>query len=301
MFPGCWCGIGKADSDSGQGVTLRFKLHLKCHHSLVSNLAGEGHMYATSSSNASRAPICRFCGCHSKQHYLHRIATATRSFTSMAVMTILAGWYLKSSGPAHTGPQNSHRYPAPLNQDPLTIFRPMINVCLIPAPWWVHVDSAGLGIVLLFTDGAAINNGQPNQKPAVVLSSFLHIHVLKVSHFILKLMMDHLYPIVQNCWWWSTLSCYMCGWEKALLELWLPQIQTTLSMGYVNTCSLGHVEIGPWSDTLLQWIKICGSMVFQMYLYYFQHMGNQVSTLSQFLPLLVNFQLSLLKNLITLY
>ncbi|KIM74817.1 hypothetical protein PILCRDRAFT_827876 [Piloderma croceum F 1598] len=67
-------------------------------------------------------------------------------------------------GPPIQASLHSRRYPAPSDQDPLTIFTPMINACSVPAPRWVHVDSAGLGTVLLFTDGAAINNGQPNAK-----------------------------------------------------------------------------------------------------------------------------------------
>lgn len=67
-------------------------------------------------------------------------------------------------GPPIQASPNSRRYPAPSYQDPLTIFTPMINACSVPAPRWVHVDGAGLGTVLLFTDGAAINNGKPNAK-----------------------------------------------------------------------------------------------------------------------------------------
>jgi ribonuclease HI len=72
--------------------------------------------------------------------------------------------FRRQVGPPIQAFPNSRRYPAPSDQDPLTIFTPMINACSIPAPRWVHVDSAGLGTVLLFTDGAAINNGQPNAK-----------------------------------------------------------------------------------------------------------------------------------------
>lgn len=63
-----------------------------------------------------------------------------------------------------------------------------------------HVDSAGLGTDLLFTDGAAINNS-PTHKLAVVSSSFQKILAQKVSHFILQPMMAHLRPIVRNCLW----------------------------------------------------------------------------------------------------
>jgi ribonuclease HI len=65
-------------------------------------------------------------------------------------------------GPAIQASPNSRQYPAPADKDPLSIFTPMINACAIPAPRWVHVDSAGLGTVLVFSDGAATNNGQPN-------------------------------------------------------------------------------------------------------------------------------------------
>ena len=67
-------------------------------------------------------------------------------------------------GPPIQASPNSRRYPAPPDQDPLTIFTPMINACSVPAPRWIHVDSAGLGTILLFTDGAVINNGQSNAK-----------------------------------------------------------------------------------------------------------------------------------------
>jgi ribonuclease HI len=65
-------------------------------------------------------------------------------------------------GPPITATPNSRRYPAPPDQSPLTIFKPMINACTVPAPRWIHVDDAGLATVLIFTDGAALNNGQPN-------------------------------------------------------------------------------------------------------------------------------------------
>ena len=62
------------------------------------------------SSNASvsgdrNLPICGF---HRhrwiwSQHCLHRIATATRPFTSATAKTFLVGWFPETSWPAHTG------------------------------------------------------------------------------------------------------------------------------------------------------------------------------------------------------
>jgi len=62
-------------------------------------------------------------------------------------------------GPSIRATPNSRRYPAPPDQDPLTIFKPMTNACLIPAPRWTCVGDDGLATVLIFTDGSTINNG----------------------------------------------------------------------------------------------------------------------------------------------
>ncbi|KAF9480795.1 ribonuclease H-like protein [Pholiota conissans] len=59
---------------------------------------------------------------------------------------------------------DSRRYPAPATQDPLTIFTPMINLCSLPAPRWVRLDTTGGNKheILIFTDGSAPDNGLPN-------------------------------------------------------------------------------------------------------------------------------------------
>lgn len=67
-------------------------------------------------------------------------------------------------GPPIQATPNSRRYPAPSDQHPLTIFRPVTNACTVPAPRWANVGSDGLTTVLIFTDGAVINNGQPNAR-----------------------------------------------------------------------------------------------------------------------------------------
>ncbi|KAF5310926.1 hypothetical protein D9619_007966 [Psilocybe cf. subviscida] len=58
----------------------------------------------------------------------------------------------------------SRRFPAPPTQDPLTIFKPMINLCSVPGARWVRVDPNGgtNHAVLLYVDGAASNNGRPD-------------------------------------------------------------------------------------------------------------------------------------------
>lgn len=45
---------------------------------------------------------------------------------------------------------------------PLSLFKPTINACTVPAPRWVHKDDTGKVSVLIFTDGAAANNGRSN-------------------------------------------------------------------------------------------------------------------------------------------
>jgi ribonuclease HI len=40
----------------------------------------------------------------------------------------------------------------------------MINANSIPAPRWIHVDDSGLAAILIFADGATINNGLPNAR-----------------------------------------------------------------------------------------------------------------------------------------
>jgi len=67
-------------------------------------------------------------------------------------------------GPPIQATSTSRRYPAPSDQDPLYIFRPMTNACSIPAPRWAHIGSDALATILIFTDGAAINNGRPNAR-----------------------------------------------------------------------------------------------------------------------------------------
>ena len=72
--------------------------------------------------------------------------------------------FKKQIGPPIQATPNSRRYPAPSSQDPLTIFRPMTNACSVPASRWVNIGSDDLATVLIFTDGAALNNGQPNAR-----------------------------------------------------------------------------------------------------------------------------------------
>jgi ribonuclease HI len=67
-------------------------------------------------------------------------------------------------GPPIQATPSSRRYPAPSDQDPLTTFRPVTNACSVPAHRWANVGSDGLATVLIFTDGAAINNGLPNAR-----------------------------------------------------------------------------------------------------------------------------------------
>jgi len=40
----------------------------------------------------------------------------------------------------------------------------MINACSVLAPRWVHVGTEGKPAILIFTDGAAINNGRPDAR-----------------------------------------------------------------------------------------------------------------------------------------
>ncbi|TFK38675.1 ribonuclease H-like domain-containing protein [Crucibulum laeve] len=51
-------------------------------------------------------------------------------------------------------------FPAPRDQDPLTLFKPMINACTIPELRYIRIDRDGKPSVLLFTDGAALDNGR---------------------------------------------------------------------------------------------------------------------------------------------
>ncbi|KAF8171821.1 RNase H domain protein [Pholiota molesta] len=65
-------------------------------------------------------------------------------------------------GPSVKFTLNSRRYPAPASQDPLTIFKPMINMCSFPAPRWIQMDPEADGTkhaVLIYTDGSAPENG----------------------------------------------------------------------------------------------------------------------------------------------
>lgn len=156
--------------------------------------------------------------------------------------------FRRQVGPPIQASPNSHRYPAPSDQDPLTIFTPMINACSVPAPRWVHVDSAGLGTVLLFTDGAAINNGQPNAKAGCGIVFVPARLCPKGVAFCLEA--DNDLSTSNRAELLAVLSCYICGWEKALPKSRSPQIRTTLSVGYVNMCSLGRVGIGPRGDVL---------------------------------------------------
>lgn len=60
----------------------------------------------------------------------------------------------------------SRRFPAPPTQDPLTIFRAMINLNTYPGVRWVKVDPTGgwKNAMLFFVDGAASNNGTPEAR-----------------------------------------------------------------------------------------------------------------------------------------
>jgi ribonuclease HI len=40
----------------------------------------------------------------------------------------------------------------------------MVNASTIPAPRWVHIGDGGKAAILIFTDGAALNNGQPDAR-----------------------------------------------------------------------------------------------------------------------------------------
>ncbi|KAF5310617.1 hypothetical protein D9619_007974 [Psilocybe cf. subviscida] len=58
----------------------------------------------------------------------------------------------------------SRRFPAPPTQNPLDIFKPMINLNVFPGVRWVKLDPTGGSnhAMLLFIDGAAPNNGRPS-------------------------------------------------------------------------------------------------------------------------------------------
>ena len=66
--------------------------------------------------------------------------------------------------PTHPGDPHSRCYPAPSNASPLTIFTPMVNAGTVRAPRWVHIDDEGKPAILIFTDGAALNNGRPDAR-----------------------------------------------------------------------------------------------------------------------------------------
>ncbi|TFK38678.1 ribonuclease H-like domain-containing protein [Crucibulum laeve] len=51
-------------------------------------------------------------------------------------------------------------FPAPRDQDPLTLFKPMINANTIPELRYIHIDRDGKPSVLIFADGAALDNGR---------------------------------------------------------------------------------------------------------------------------------------------
>ncbi|KAF8966438.1 ribonuclease H-like domain-containing protein [Flammula alnicola] len=78
----------------------------------------------------------------------------------------------KNVGPPVAFTLNSRRYPAPASQDPLTIFKPMINMCTVPGPRWVEMDKTGGSkhAILIFTDGAAPNNGLQNVRAGCGIS-----------------------------------------------------------------------------------------------------------------------------------
>lgn len=54
------------------------------------------------------------------------------------------------------------RFVAQPDTDPFNLFKPTMNACSFRAPRWVHTDNAARASVLIFTDGAAPNNGQAN-------------------------------------------------------------------------------------------------------------------------------------------
>lgn len=47
---------------------------------------------------------------------------------------------------------------------PLDLFTPAINICSIPAPRFVHTDNTHMASILIFTDGAAVNENTPDQR-----------------------------------------------------------------------------------------------------------------------------------------
>ena len=158
--------------------------------------------------------------------------------------------FRRQVGPPIQASPNSRRYPAPSDQDPLTIFTPMINACSVPAPRWVHVDSAGLGTVLIFTDGAAINNGQPDAKAGCGIVFVPARPRPKGVAF--RLEADNGPPTSNRAELLAAINALMftcVDGEKALPESRSPQIRSTSSVGYVNMCSLGRVGIGPRDDT----------------------------------------------------
>ena len=65
-------------------------------------------------------------------------------------------------GPPITATKYSRYYPAPRYQSPYNIFKPMITRRIPPARRFAHVNSDNEASVLISTDGAALNNGQPN-------------------------------------------------------------------------------------------------------------------------------------------
>lgn len=68
-------------------------------------------------------------------------------------------------GPPITGePSIKRRFVAQANANPLDIFKPTINGCTVPAPRWIHTYDTGKHSILIFTDGAAPNNGRPDAR-----------------------------------------------------------------------------------------------------------------------------------------
>jgi ribonuclease HI len=63
-------------------------------------------------------------------------------------------------GPSITGGSAKRRFTTQTDGNPLDLFKPAINACSVPAPRWVHTDSMGKVSLLVFTDGAAPNNGR---------------------------------------------------------------------------------------------------------------------------------------------
>lgn len=47
---------------------------------------------------------------------------------------------------------------------PLDLFTPAINLCSIPAPRFVYTDNTHMASILIFTDGAAVNESTPDQR-----------------------------------------------------------------------------------------------------------------------------------------